>query len=60
MTGSGSHAAQAYIYNQMHAQAGMLAYLDIIQTLAIFCAFMLPLLFLIPKPPKHMSPGGGH
>ncbi len=60
MTGSGSHAAQAYVYNQMHAQAGMLAYLDIIQTLAIFCACMLPLLFFIPKPPQHMSPGGGH
>jgi DHA2 family multidrug resistance protein len=60
MTGAGSHSAQAYIYNLMHRQAGMLAYLDIIQTLAIFCACMLPLLFLIPKPPKHMSPGGGH
>jgi DHA2 family multidrug resistance protein len=60
LTGKGSHAAQAYIYNQMHSQAGMLAYLDIIQYLAIFCACMLPLLFFIPRPPKHASPSAGH
>jgi DHA2 family multidrug resistance protein len=60
MVGSGSHSAQAYIYNMMHRQAGMLAYLDIIQTLTIFCACMLPLLFFIPKPPKHASPSAGH
>ncbi len=58
--GSGSHQAQAYVYNMLHRQAGMLAYLDIIQTLAIFCACMLPLLFFIPKPPKHASPSAGH
>ena len=60
LSGTGSHAAQAYIYNQLHRQAGMLAYLDIIQYLAIFCAFMLPLLFFIPKPPKNASPSAGH
>jgi MFS transporter, DHA2 family, multidrug resistance protein len=60
MVGSGSHSAQAYIYNMMHRQAGMLAYLDIIQTLTIFCACMLPLLFFIPRPPKHASPSAGH
>jgi MFS transporter, DHA2 family, multidrug resistance protein len=60
LTGPGSHAAQAYIYNQLHRQAGMLAYLDIIQYMAIFCAFMLPLLFFIPKPPKNASPSAGH
>ncbi len=54
------HSAQAYIYNQLHRQAAMLAYLDIIQYLAIFCACMLPLLFLIPRPPKHASPSAGH
>ena len=58
--GDSAHTAQAYIYNQLHRQAGMLSYLDIIQYMAIFCACMLPLLFLIPKPPKGMSPGGGH
>jgi MFS transporter, DHA2 family, multidrug resistance protein len=60
MIGSGSHTAQAYIYNQLHRQAAMLAYLDIIQYMAIFCAFMLPLLFFIPRPPKHASPSAGH
>ncbi len=60
LTGPGSHAAQAYIYNQLHRQAGMLAYLDIIQYMAIFCAFMLPLLFFIPRPPKNASPSAGH
>jgi DHA2 family multidrug resistance protein len=58
--GDAAHRAQAYIYNMMHAQAGMLAYLDIIQYLAIFCGCMLPLLFFIPKPPAHLDPGGGH
>jgi DHA2 family multidrug resistance protein len=54
------HSAQAYIYNQLHRQATMLAYLDIIQYLAVFCAFMLPLLFFIPRPPKNASPSAGH
>ena len=60
MLGNAAHTAQAYIYNQMHRQAGMLAYLDIIQYLAVFCALMLPLLFFIPKPPAHLDPGAGH
>src|SRR6266702_2049746 len=60
LTVTGSHSAQAYIYNQLHRQAGMLAYLDIIQYLAIFCACMLPLLFFIPRPPKNASPSAGH
>jgi DHA2 family multidrug resistance protein len=60
MTGTGSHTAQAYLYNELHRQAGMLAYLDIIQYLAVFCACMLPLLFFIPRPPKHASPSAGH
>ncbi|HEY8997567.1 MAG TPA: MFS transporter, partial [Edaphobacter sp.] len=60
MLGNAAHTAQAYIYNQLHRQAGMLAYLDIIQYLVIFCACMLPLLFFIPKPPAHLDPGAGH
>jgi len=60
MVGNAAHTAQAYIYNQLHRQAGMLAYLDIIQYLTIFCACMLPLIFFIPKPPKHLDPGAGH
>jgi DHA2 family multidrug resistance protein len=30
---------------------------DIIRYLALFCGCMLPLLFLIPRPPKNMSVG---
>jgi DHA2 family multidrug resistance protein len=60
LTGTGSHSAQAYIYNQLHRQAGMLSYLDIIQYMAIFCACMLPLIFFIPKLPKNASPSAGH
>ena len=47
MTGTGSHAAQAYIYNQLHRQAGMLGYPDTSST-ALFCACMPPLIFFIP------------
>ena len=60
LTGPGAHTAQAYIYNQLHRQAGMLAYLDIILYMAIFCACMLPLLFFIPRPPKHVDASAGH
>jgi len=60
MTGTGSHTAQAYLYNELHRQAAMLGYLDIIQYMAVFCACMLPLLFFIPRPPKHASPSAGH
>jgi DHA2 family multidrug resistance protein len=52
------HQAQAFIYNQMHRQAGMLAYIDIIRYLTIFAACMIPLLFFIPRPPKGAQ--GGH
>ena len=51
------HQAQASIYNQLHAQAATLAYVDIIRYLVIFCACMIPLLFFIPKAPKNMSVG---
>lgn len=54
------HTAEAFIYNQLHRQAAMLAYLDIIQYLAVFCACMLPLVFFIPRPPKHIDPSAGH
>jgi DHA2 family multidrug resistance protein len=41
----------------MHRQAAMLAYIDIIRYLTIFCACMIPVLFFIPKPPKGMHMG---
>ena len=51
------HKAQASIYNQMHAQAATLSYVDIIRYLALFCGCMLPLLFFIPRPPKNARMG---
>jgi DHA2 family multidrug resistance protein len=54
------HQAQAFIYNQMHRQAGTLAYVDIIRYLTLFCAAMLPLLFFLPKPPKNAAASAGH
>jgi MFS transporter, DHA2 family, multidrug resistance protein len=52
-----THMAQAWIYNQLHRQAAMLAYVDIIRYLTVFCACMIPLLFLIPRPPKNVEAG---
>jgi DHA2 family multidrug resistance protein len=52
------HQAQAFLYQQLHRQAAMLAYVDIIRDLTVFCACMIPLVFFLPKPPKGMR--GGH
>ena len=52
--------AQAFIYNQMHQQSATLAYVDIIRYLTLFCGAMLPLLFLIPRPPKNAAASAGH
>jgi DHA2 family multidrug resistance protein len=54
------HQAQGFIYNQLHRQAGVLAYVDIIRYLTIFCALMIPVLFFIPKPPAKVDPSAGH
>jgi DHA2 family multidrug resistance protein len=51
------HQAQGFLYNQLHAQAANLAYVDIIRDLSVFCACMIPLLFFIPRPPKHAQMG---
>jgi DHA2 family multidrug resistance protein len=49
LTGPGSHTAQAYIYNQLHRQSAMLAYMDIIAIFGVFCLCMIPLVLLIGK-----------
>jgi len=41
----------------MHRQAANLGYVDIIRDLMVFCACMIPVLFFIPKPPKHVQAG---
>jgi len=52
------HAAQAFFYNQLHRQSAMLAYLDIVAVLAVFCACMIPLALAIGKtrPPAGDAP----
>ena len=57
MTGPGTHTAQAYIYNMLHRQSAMLAYMDIIAIFAVFCFCMIPLVFAIGKiKPSHDAP----
>lgn len=56
-TGSGSSsdtiaAAQGNIYNQVHSQASMLAYLDIMSVLMVFCLAVVPLVWIVGKPAK--------
>ena len=54
------HMAQASVYNMLHQQASTLAYVDIIRYLTIFCGCMIPLLFLIPRPPRNAAASAGH
>jgi DHA2 family multidrug resistance protein len=49
LTGTGTHTAQAYIYNMLHRQSAMLAYMDIIAIFCVFCACMIPLVISIGK-----------
>jgi DHA2 family multidrug resistance protein len=54
-TSGNVHTAQAFIYQQMHRQSAMLAYLDIIAILGVFCACMIPLVLAMGK----IRPPGG-
>ncbi len=58
LLGKGASAAQGYIYQQMHRQSAMLAYLDIIAIFAVFCACMIPIVLAIGKikPPAADAP----
>ena len=63
--GSGNHAdamaaAQGNIYNQVHNQASMLAYLDIISILMIFCIAVVPLVWIVGKPAKPSGEMAAH
>jgi DHA2 family multidrug resistance protein len=51
--------AYGNIYNQLKRQATALAYVDVIQLLAIGCACMLPLVFLLKKR-KAAAPPAAH
>ena len=63
--GGGNHAdalaaAQGNIYNMLHNQSQMLAYLDIIAILAVFCTIMVPLVWLVRKPAPASSDAVAH
>ncbi|HEV2645588.1 MAG TPA: DHA2 family efflux MFS transporter permease subunit [Acidobacteriaceae bacterium] len=49
------HTAQAFIYQQMHRQSAMLAYMDIIAILGVFCVCMIPLVLAMGR----IRPPGG-
>jgi MFS transporter, DHA2 family, multidrug resistance protein len=57
-TSGNAQAAQAYIYNLLHRQSAMLAYMDIISIFAVFCFCMIPLVISIGKikPPAGDAP----
>ena len=63
--GTGNHAdalaaAQGNIYNMLHGQSQMLAYLDIIAVLTVFCVIMIPLVWLVQKPAPASSEAMAH
>ncbi|MGI4758343.1 MAG: DHA2 family efflux MFS transporter permease subunit [Janthinobacterium lividum] len=63
--GGGNHAdalaaAQGNIYNMLHSQSQMLAYLDIIAVLTVFCVIMIPLVWLVQKPAPASSEAMAH
>ena len=63
--GTGNHAdalaaAQGNIYNMLHGQAQMLAYLDIIGLLVVFCCCMVPLVWFVRKPAPASSETMAH
>ncbi len=45
----GAQSAMGQIYGMLHRQSAMLAYLDIIEVLGVFCVLMIPLVLSIGK-----------
>jgi DHA2 family multidrug resistance protein len=52
--------AQAFLYNQLHRQSAMLAYMDIIAIFAVFCACMIPLVLAIGRTKSPGSDAPAH
>ena len=44
--------AMLSLYQSVQVQASVLSYIDILQSLCILCACMVPLVFLMKRPPK--------
>ena len=47
--------AYQMLYQQLQAQASVLSYIDVLSSLAVFCACMVPMALLMQKPPKGME-----
>lgn len=56
----GRTMAQESIYNQFLSQCTMLAYLDVIKVLAIAMLMLIPLVFVMRRPPKSKGAPIGH
>jgi DHA2 family multidrug resistance protein len=50
--GDAQAKAMLRLYQSLQLQASVLSYIDILQSLSIFCACMIPLVFLMKRPPK--------
>ena len=48
-------SAMGQIYQMLQQQASVLSYIDILATLSIFCACMVPFALALSKPPKHLE-----
>jgi DHA2 family multidrug resistance protein len=56
----GKAMAQGSIYNQFLRQVTMLAYLDVIKVLAVAALLLIPLVFVMKRPPKGKGAPMGH
>ena len=54
----GRALAQGSLYGQLIRQSAMLAYLDVIKLLAVVMVLLIPLVFLMKRPPKSGAPMG--
>jgi DHA2 family multidrug resistance protein len=56
----GKAIAQGNVYGQLVRQSTMLAYLDVIKVLAVLMLLLIPLVFLMKRPPKGKGAPAGH
>ena len=56
----GKAMAQGSLYGQFLRQCSMLAYLDVIKVLAVAMLILIPLVFLMRRPPKGKGRPAGH
>jgi MFS transporter, DHA2 family, multidrug resistance protein len=54
----GEAMAQGSLYSQLIRQSTMLAYLDVVKVLAVIMVLLIPLVFLMKRPPKGGKPMG--